>query len=741
MNNANQIQTHYQSIAALLADHRLKQALDELGSFVKEVPEWDLHSQFDELQTAYRYMLQYFRRNVSDPQRERLHADLLRKTYALNERLLMVQMELISSELFYATLREQKQDARSLADYRLVFETFAEDMAMTRLLHQGEQLTAELDKLRTSHESAQNSLFNKVWTSPAWGTGMLEEARTFLASVLVPSNDLALFVSAVTIGLLQVFDARKLHCLFDACEHTDTQVAQRALTGIVLACLAYEKRLTAEPELLARLQLLQEKPDFTRRLLEMQIQLLRIRETKKADRKMRDEIIPEVLKNSRNINRSKINFIELDEETLLDDKNPEWKKWEEENAGLTSKMQELGNMQMEGIDVYMSTFSQLKSFPFFRNVCNWFYPFDPQHSVVVRVFPEEEQQKNFMVRGILASPFFCNSDKYSFCLTVNNIPAKQREMFASGFPGQNELPQEAEAWKQENASAEVINRQYLQDLYRFFKVHPRRHEFTDIFETLSFNFRDNSLLRPLLSDADARRKVAEYLFHKEYYDESLRLFDELVADGAVDAELFQKVGFCHQKTKDYPKAIEAYLQADVLKPDVLWTIRHLAQCFRLSKEPEAAHPYYLKALEMQPDNLALLLQTGECEVEMERYEDAFARFFKVEYLDGSSLRARRCIAWCSFITDKYDQAEKYYNQLLQADKPDVQDYLNAGHTAWVQGNTERAVSLYLKGCRAKGDTESFIDLLFKDREELERQHVSPDDLTLMADVLRYGEGE
>ena len=79
--------------------------------------------------------------------------------------------------------------------------------------------------------------------------------------------------------------------------------------------------------------------------------------------------------------------------------------------------------------------------------------------------------------------------------------------------------------------------------------------------------------------------------------------------------------------------------------------------------------------------------------------------------------------------------------MLQADTPDVLDYLNSGHTAWVQGNTERAVSLYLKGCRAKGDTESFIDLLFKDREELERQHVSPDDLTLMADVLRYGEGE
>ncbi len=737
MNNATQINEHFQSIARLLTNRQLKQALDELDTFVKDVPEWDMHTQFDEIRTAYHYMLQYFKQNASDPQRARLYTNLLRQTCVLNERLMVAQHELVSSTLFYSTLREQKQNPRTLADYRLLFETFAEDMAMTRLLHQGDQLNTELDKLRSNHESSQNALFCKVWTSPIWDTNMLEEARKFLWSVLIPVNDMALFVSAVTLGLLQVFDVRKFHFLLDAYMHNDQQVNQRALVGITIACLCYEKRLTFEPELSARLTLLQEQPNFTSNLLEIQIQLLRIRETKKADRKMRDEIIPEVIKSSHDLRNSKINIIELDEETLLNDKNPEWKKWEE-NTNLTSKMQELGNMQMEGIDVYMSTFAQLKTFPFFRNICNWFYPFDPQHSAVLQVFSEEEQQKNFIVRNILSSPYFCNSDKYSFCFTVQQIPAKQREMFSANLSEHSELTQDAaDMTKTERLTADIISRQYLQDLYRFFKVYPRRHEFTDIFETLSLNFQDSPTLRPFLYDTNARRKVAEYLFYKEYYMEALRMFEALTQETEADAELYQKLGFCYQKNKDYHKAIETYRQADLRKPDTLWTIRHLAQCHRLMKEPEAALPYYIKALEMQPDNLQLLLQTGECEVEMRLYDDAFTRFFKVEYLDTGSLRAKRCIAWCSFVTGKYAQAEKYYNTLLDTDKPDVQDCLNAGHTAWVQGYTERAVTLYLKGCRRKGDTEAFIALLFKDKNELIRQGIPTDDLPLMADTLRY----
>jgi len=38
-------------------------------------------------------------------------------------------------------------------------------------------------------------------------------------------------------------------------------------------------------------------------------------------------------------------------------------------------MEELTNLQMEGADVYMSAFANLKHFDFFRNFQNWFVPF------------------------------------------------------------------------------------------------------------------------------------------------------------------------------------------------------------------------------------------------------------------------------------------------------------------------------------------------------------------------------
>ena len=88
---------------------------------------------------------------------------------------------------------------------------------------------------------------------------------------------------------------------------------------------------------------------------------------------------------------------------------------------------------------------------------------------------------------------------------------------------------------------------------------------------------------------------------------------------------------------------------------------------------------------------------------------------------------------------RYAQAEKYYAMLLQTESPDAQDYLNAGHTAWAGGDTTRAIALYREGCSRKGDTEAFIALLMADADELARQGIAPDDLALMADVLRLGD--
>ena len=91
---------------------------------------------------------------------------------------------------------------------------------------------------------------------------------------------------------------------------------------------------------------------------------------------MREEIIPEMMKNP------KLNLEGLDEDA--EDHNPEWEEWID-RSGITDKLRELGELQMSGADVYMSTFSQLKQFPFFRKISHWFYPFDPQYQDIAKI--------------------------------------------------------------------------------------------------------------------------------------------------------------------------------------------------------------------------------------------------------------------------------------------------------------------------------------------------------------------
>lgn len=727
----------HKNISELLGKKELKQALDEMANYIREVPEWNLQTDYEDIQTAYHYMLQYFRQNVDDPQRTKLYNDLIRKSYVLNDRILVSLNQIASTEYYYICLREQRKNPKTLSDYQLMLESFTEDGAITELLHEGEKREEKMSELRIRHENACTELFKKVWVSPIWDTDMGQAAHNMLHSVMISPNDLALFISAVTLGALQVFDIQKYLFLMDAYNHSEPIISQRALVGIVLLSLNYSQRLENEPEVKARLQLLNENVDFIRNMTDIQIQLLRTRETKKVDKKMREEIIPEVMKQTDRLRNAKLGLEELEDELMSNDKNPDWKEWKDE-SNLSDKLKELGDMQLEGVDVYMSTFAQLKTYPFFREIGNWFYPFDPYHSAVIRSVPEAERKNNVLLQSMLNTSFFCNSDKYSFCFTIGRIPAAQRNLYTANLSEQN--MQEFEATlpiqKAEQKRQDILSRQYIQDLYRFYKVHPRRHEFNDIFDD-SMNLYYCPVLKESISNPEQQCQITEYLFQKGYYQEASAQFEQLIQQGVDTAEIYQKLGFCYQRTKNYQKAVEAYIQADIRQSDNVWTNRHLAQCYRMLKEIDNALSYYEKVEAVQPEDLTLLLYIGQCYVELKRYDEAFARFFKVEYLDPQSLKAQRAIAWCSYITNKMEQAEKYYEKLLRQSHPQEIDFLNAGHVAWSLKNIDKAARLYIQGSKIQDDTEAFIKLILKDKDELLRHGISSEDIPLMLDIIRY----
>ena len=723
--NEQAIQEQYQHIVSLLEQKRLKEAQIQLEAFLWNCNDWTLRNRLEQAKVSYQYMLQYMRQGVNDPERQKLYRQLLAETRELAEQARISLLDEVSTHYYHA-LHKNKRNMEAgygMSSWLKVLESFPDDMAVCQLMPDNKQ---SLDSALQRHEETAQYLFLTTWGNSGWTAEEEREARMYLESELLPVNDLCLFTGAVLLSLMECFDPRKFSWLLDAATHADTQVSQRALVIIAIVLHIHPNRLWLYPELEARLSLLNEDGSFGKQLNRVYIQLLRSQETEKIDKKMREEIIPEMMKNVSIMRNMKYGFEENMDE---DDRNPDWEKAFEE-SGLVDKIREMNELQLEGADVYMSTFAQLKSYPFFQNPHNWFYPFDMQHSGIIREFGLKPTGDNAILSLILQSGFFCNSDKYSLCFTMAHIPQAQRNMMLSQMTSQdlNELMDESKSsgLRQYAQRPDVISNQYIHDLYRFFKLSQRRHEFRDIFKE-EIALHRIPALKDILRKPELLVTIADFHFRKEHPAEALGIYQEVIDMNYADADIFQKTGYCLQKEKRYKEAISAYRKADVLKPDHIWTIRHLATCYRQLRDFASALEYYRKVEAMQPENRNVTFFIGSCLAEQERYEEALQCFFKLDLMENDCIKAWRAIGWCSFVSGKSEQAMRYYEKVL-ALKPIATDYLNAGHVALRLGNMEKAAS-------ESGNRETFLDMFDKDKETLIKLGIDENDIPLIRDLV------
>ncbi|NDW12371.1 hypothetical protein D0T50_05640 [Bacteroides sp. 214] len=727
--NEKAITEEYQYIVSLILRKQLRDALIELKDYIEDVAYWNLNSKLESISTSYNYMLEYMKQNVMDPERKKLHTQLLAQAWEIAEHARVLKLGNASLRQFYSVRALVKTFPQTDIKSQLMeMEAFSDDIAVADLMKDDSQsITA--DHVRERHEKAQQTLFYIVWTNIAWSMQDESEAQEVLASALLPQKDLALFVSAVTMSLMECFDIRKLMWLFDAYEHENSLINQRALVGLAFTFQLYNKRMELYPEISARLSLLNENEKFGKELSRLHVQLLLAKETEKIDKKMREEIIPEMIK-SANLRNMKFDFDEEGEEK--EDRNPDWDIMEDPK--LSSRLKEMGEWQMEGADIYLSTFSQLKTFPFFRSINNWFYPFDSEHSAVIKEMSRNSGKT--LIDLILQSGLFCDSDKYSMCFMLMSMPQAQREMMFNQLSQQNieDITANKEEYITDHSKQkQVLANQYLHNLYRFFNLYPRRHEFRNLFkEPIRLN--EYPILLPILDKTEYLEALAEFFFKKEHYSEAARNYTKIAVQTGGSAEVYQKLGYCLQKEKKYNEAIEAYRKSDMIKPDNIWNMQHLATCYRKNRNYEAALEYYGKVEELQPENINLLFNIGSCLVELDRYEDALKLFFKLDFLSPENLKVWRAIGWCSFVTAKLEQAMRYYERILE-NSPQAPDYLNAGHVAWCQGDLKKAIAHYTQSLNTISTRTEFVDLFNKDKEYLIKLGIQEDDIPLMQDLL------
>lgn len=712
-----------------LDNRQLALALKHLRTMVDGTTQWDMKEAFNRLDTSYGYLLQYLSQGVSDPQRDTILSQIFAEAYELTDKTVIALAAEQSTHLFY--LRHQEYSGRSL---EAMLTDYKAEHSKSALINPDDINTTVSINILKRCEAIESDIFNKVWSSFPIENADIGVLASALRDNELPSHLKSLILSALMLGLTKFFDAPKLKLLIDSYTFIDDDEPKlRALINAVIILYLYRNRINYYSDLLSSLDEIQKLPSFTSDMQLIFTRLIHSRNTDNISRKMREGIMPELQKMSPDLfNKIKgkspgtINIDEIEE-------NPQWQEWLDK-SGITKKLEEFNEIQLEGGDVFISTFSKLKSYPFFNTLSNWFLPYHDNCSAVTTAFGGKKHPLTALFKVM---PILCDSDKYSMLLSIASAPESQRNMMFSQFEAQREQFQDLQSEEAQSVikMRDIIVNRYIQDLYRFFKLYSRRREFKSIFDT-SINLTEVDCLKEYLSDTPTLSVIAEFYFKNGFYNDAITFYRRMVANHDANPHVYQKIAYAYQSLGKYREALKNYSRYELVDSSDAWNTRQMAQCYRSLREIDKAIECYNRALEMSPQSVNLCLNLGHCYLDKGDYDNALHQYYKADFMPKAKHRAWRPIAWCSFLTGKHEQAVNYYEKIINDDTPTSQDYLNYGHLLQSMGRIAEAIEKYRKSLvMENNDEEAFAQLYIADAKYMvNKLGVAPGDYALLLDA-------
>lgn len=727
----SEMQKNYADVLDAVINNRVKDALQIVAKLLVHVGSSEIHSLYQSVTDTYRSMLKYSFELAPDPEREKIYLRLKQSILELTDD---IRDSWIISMNFF--------ERRSMQERLQQFESFyAGDVNQIILMLSGNEENEKQEPDSVTQQALPETLSSRLFYFFWLKNKLTNKDKTLFEQIIeypeIDTSLKSLLVSAMTLSHLRHFDSEKFILLYNLSKTDDPQIRQRAMIGMFLSVLSYRQRMALYPNLTERLKSIPDDKVFQERMLAILIQYIRASETEKITRKIQEEIVPEVMK-MRSELEDKLNLDELLSKETFEDKNPEWENFFKDAPDVYQKLEQFSKMQIEGSDVFMGAFAMLKHFPFFKELSNWFIPFTTYNHTVKTTsenFTEDINIKTF-IEGLEKSTVLCNSDKYSFIMNIQNMPSQQRktmlELFNMELKAMNEMMEDEfkldkETWHK------IINTQYMQDLYRFFKLHPDRKEYDSLFE-LEVDPLGPEVLKLIYDNPKILRNLAEFYFARDRYAEALQLF-EWLNEKEKSFELLEKIGFCYQITGGFYKAIESYHQAELFDKNKLWLQKKLGYCYRKTGNFEKAIEYYQMVIKSEPKDQANIAYLGQLYLDTENFEEALSLYYKVEYANPENSRVFRPIGWCSFVLGKYDIAIKYFNKIIK-EKPIKSDFLNIGHCYWASEKIEEALNAYREAVRYSGNNERwFRETFIKDGKYMKAKGFEELDISLMIDYV------
>ena len=710
-----------------LMDKRLSNAIEILEQLYVQRPSLMGHGEFEAIKTDYQLMVDFMGRGFSDSHRESLYSSLLQRLYRITADL-EISWRCRNVSAYVNSFRVIDHLNTSHDFIRTVLESFVSDIAMLSLQPEEtrEQKTAELYE---RHHSFMNRLFNALWTSCQWTDDDCTFYTELLLSPTVVSTDQQVIVSAISLGAMNQFDINKLKTLVNVYQKaTDEHVRQRALVGWVLSVF---EGMDIFPEQDVIVRKLCENSAITKELLTLQIQFFYSKDAEKDNDKIQRDIMPDIMRNS-NLTIGRLGIMEKEEDTIesILHQDADEKRMEQ----LEEKVRKMMDMQKQGSDIYFGGFSQMKRFPFFSDMVNWFTPFYLNHPALRSVINKLGDTK--FLNTLMERSNFCESDRYSFAFAleqvISQLPSDIKEVMGSDVA----LGPLAESDDREDAIS--IRRTYLQDLYRFFRLYPTAKDFINPFEDNgksdfvadTFFFTYKSFMGTGLDDVKLR--LALHLYKHKQMMELAELLTTFQSDDPRYAILMGYTNIDMGKAEFAYQFFDYALKAE---PDNQWALKGKARAALDNEDYITAEEVYFKLLKLKPNHKTYTMNRCVALLKLGRTSEVREELFRLDYQYPDDMNVKRILAWAMLSDNSLDKASLLYDTLLTSN-PAHEDYLNAGYCQWAMGNIQKAVALFREWLAKSGKSaEQLLNEFRSDEETLSMYNISETDCFLMLSLV------
>ena len=710
-----------------LMDRRLSNAIEVLDQLYVQRPSLMGHSEFEAIKTDYQLMVDYMGRGFSDSHRESLYNTLLQRLYRVAADL-EISWRCKNVSAYVNSFRVIDHLNTSHDFVRTVLESFVSDIAMLSL--QPEEMREQKStELYDRHQSFINRLFSALWTSCQWTDDDSKFYTELLLSPTVVSTDQQVIVSAISLGAMNQFDINKFKTLVNVYQKaTDEHVRQRALVGWVLAVF---EGMDIFPEQDAMIRELCENPAITRELLTLQIQFFYSKDAEKDNDKIQRDIMPDIMRNS-NLTIGRLGIMEKEEDAIesILHQDADEKRMEQ----LEEKVRKMMDMQKQGSDIYFGGFSQMKRFPFFNDMVNWFTPFYLNHPALRPVISKLGDTK--FLNTLMERSNFCESDRYSFAFAleqiINQLPADIKDAIGSDAM----LGPLAESDDTEDAIS--IRRTYLQDLYRFFRLYHTANDFINPFEDNgrgdfvadTFFFTYKSFMGTGLDDVKLR--LASHLYKHQQMTELAEL---LTTFQSADPRYAILMGYTNINMGKAEFAYQFFDYALKTEPDNQWALKGKARAALDAEDYKTAEEVYTELLKLEPGHKNYTMNRCVALLKLGRTSEVREELFRLDYQYPEDMNVKRVLAWAMLSDNSLDKASQLYDTLLAA-TPAHEDYLNAGYCQWAMGNVQRAVELFREWIVKSGKSrEQLLEEFRSDADTLEMYGISETDCFLMLSLV------